>query len=103
WNCAEALLAGADAWYSVIGGVLPGPAAAITRAARAGDAAEARRLDARLAPLWALFRELSSLRVVYAIAEILGLAHASPPLPIRPLSPEARARVAAALAAPDLN
>ena len=24
WNCAAALLAGADAWYSVVAGLLPG-------------------------------------------------------------------------------
>ena len=44
-----------------------------SRAAQAGDRAEAQRVRRRAsAPLWDLFRELSSLRVVYAAAAILG-------------------------------
>jgi 4-hydroxy-tetrahydrodipicolinate synthase len=97
WSCAEALLAGADAWHSVVGGLLPAAARALTRAAQSGDAAEARRLDARFRPLWKLFRELSSLRVTYAAADLLGLAHAAPPRPILPLEASTRARVARAL------
>jgi 4-hydroxy-tetrahydrodipicolinate synthase len=34
------------------------------RAARRGDDAEVRRLDAGMAPLWTLFREHGSLRVI---------------------------------------
>ncbi len=97
WGCARALLAGADAWYSVVAGILPVPALALTRAAMAGDAAEAGRLDARFEPLWALFRKFGGLRVVYAIAHELGLTEAAPPRPILPLAPADRDRVAAAL------
>ena len=82
WAAADALLGGADAWHSVVGGLLPRPALALTRAAQAGDRPEAARLDERLPPAWELFRELSSLRVVYAAAEILGLAR-RPRLPGR--------------------
>jgi 4-hydroxy-tetrahydrodipicolinate synthase len=88
WGCAEGLLAGADAWFSVLGGILPEVALEITRAARQGDAETARALDARLAPLWALFRAHGGLRVVYAIARELGLTDAVPPRPVLPL-PEA--------------
>jgi 4-hydroxy-tetrahydrodipicolinate synthase len=97
WNCAAALLAGADAWHSVVGGLLPEPALRLTRAAQAGDRAEAERIDAAFQPLWALFRELGSLRVVYAAAALLGLSDLPPPLPILPLGAADRARVALAL------
>lgn len=104
WGCAEALLAGADAWYSVIGGLLPGIALRLTAAAQTGDRATAERIDAALAPLWALFRAHGSLRVVHAMARLTGLSDGQPPRPILPLAPEVQAQVAAALAlllAPD--
>jgi 4-hydroxy-tetrahydrodipicolinate synthase len=94
WNSVEALLAGGDAWYSVIAGLFPQSAMAIVRAVQAGDTAEARRLNGQLQPLWDLFKEFSSLRVVYASADLLGLCRAVPPRPILPLSGEARQRVA---------
>src|SRR5690606_12099962 len=93
WNCAAALLAGADAWHSVVAGLLPAPALALARAAQRGDRGEADRLDARLRPLWELFREFGSLRVIYAAAKILGLSDLSPPLPLLPLSGAAIDRV----------
>jgi 4-hydroxy-tetrahydrodipicolinate synthase len=96
-NATEAMIAGGDVWHSVLAGVLPGPVLAIVRAAQAGDAAEARRLNARLAPIWALFGELSGLRVAYAIANTLGLTDAAPPRPILPLGPAGEARVTEAL------
>lgn len=98
WMAAETLIAGADTWYSVLGGIFPQACREIVVAARRGDAAEARRLDAQLAPVWALFRQHSSLRVVYEIAGLLELCHAGPPRPILPLPPAAREQVAAALA-----
>lgn len=45
WCCAEAMILGADAWYSVLGGLLPNPCVRIVRAAQAGDAEEARRIN----------------------------------------------------------
>ena len=97
WNCAAALLAGADAWHSVGAGLLPGPALELARAAQRGDRGEAERLDARFRPLWELFREFGSLRVVYAGAKILGLTDLPPPRPLLPLSGAAVDRVARAL------
>jgi 4-hydroxy-tetrahydrodipicolinate synthase len=96
-NAPEAMLAGAAAWYSVIGGTLPKATLAITRAAQAGDAEETRRLYAALEPVWAVFRAHTSIRVVYAMSELLGLGRAEPPLPILPLEGAALAEVAAAL------
>lgn len=96
-NAHEALLAGARAWYSVIGGTLPKATLAITRAAQAGNAVETRRLYAALEPIWETFRRHTSLRVVYVLADLLGLCRAEPPRPILPLGEEARAEIAAAL------
>ena len=63
---ARGLNAGCEAWSSVIGGLFPETALAITRAAQSGDNAEAMRLSQRLQPLWRLFGEHGSLRVVAA-------------------------------------
>ncbi|MEV0899163.1 dihydrodipicolinate synthase family protein [Actinoplanes sp. NPDC049802] len=92
---AGGLVAGCDAWYSVVGGTLPQPALTITRAAQAGDSATATAESARLQPLWNLFAEHGgSLRVVAAVAEYLGLVTAPAlPRPIRGLSAAARAEV----------
>lgn len=98
WHAAEALLAGADGWHSVAAGLFPEPCMAIARAAARGDADEVRRRNAEFFPLWDLFRRHSSLRVMFAAAEALGLCSAAPPRPILPLPDEARRDVAAALA-----
>jgi len=97
WGAADALLAGANAWYSVIGGLLPEPALKLVRAAQAGDAAEVRRIDGYFQPLWTLFKEFGSIRVMYAAATILSLCKADPPRPILPLSDADHRRVAEAL------
>jgi 4-hydroxy-tetrahydrodipicolinate synthase len=97
WNAADAVLAGGEAWYSVVGGLLPVPTMKLLRAARAGDGAEVARWNARFQPLWDLFKELSSLRVMYAAADLLGICRTRPPRPILPLPPAAYQRVAAAL------
>ena len=103
WNAAEAMIAGADTWHCVLAGLFPQACAAIVRAAQRGDADEARRLDARLEPVWDLFRAHSSLRVMYACANALGITQALPPRPILPLGPAERRRVDAAIAALDLQ
>jgi 4-hydroxy-tetrahydrodipicolinate synthase len=97
WGCAEALIAGADAWYSVVAGLFPTLALDISRAVAKGDVAAARAADDRLAPLWALFKAFGGLRVMYAAANLTGLCDAAPPLPILPLAGEARRQVEAAL------
>ena len=99
---AGGLLAGCDAWYSVLGGLWPQLCLAITRAAQRGDADEARRLSDQLAPVWALFGRYGSLRVVAVIAENMGLV-SSPnlPRPLLGLSGDDRARVDEAVRAVD--
>jgi 4-hydroxy-tetrahydrodipicolinate synthase len=95
------LLGGADGWYSVVGGTLPGSAVALARAALAGDAAAAQRQDATLRPLWDLFAAHGgSLRVIAAVAEELGLVEAPClPAPLHGLGQPARSEVRALLAA----
>ncbi|SCB57416.1 4-hydroxy-tetrahydrodipicolinate synthase [Rhizobium aethiopicum] len=93
WGAAEALSSGADAWYSVIGGLLPRTALALTRAAMAGSGGEARRLDGLLQPLWEVFKAHGSIRVVYMLAEHLLDVRAELPRPLLPLGPADRQRV----------
>lgn len=98
WLATETMIAGADAWYSVLGGLFPQICLRIVRAAQGGNAAEARRLDSNLAPLWELFRKFSSLRVVYALVELLDICRLQPPRPILPLPEQAKRQVADVLA-----
>lgn len=97
WGAAPALLAGADAWYSVIAGLLPQAALRLTRSAQARDLTAALEAQDAFERLWSLFREHGSLRVMYVIAEQLGLAPGAPPLPIQPLSAAMADRVAEAI------
>ena len=102
WHAAAALRAGGDAWYSVAGGLFPAACLSIADAIANGDAALATTLDARLQPLWDLFRQFSSLRVMYACANHLGLCRAQPPRPILPLPEGVQRQVASVLAGLDL-
>lgn len=97
WHATEALIAGGKAWYSVAAGLFPTPCVAIVRAVQAGDHAQARHLDTALQPLWDLFREFSSYRVIHTAASALGLANAAPPRPILPLAGEPYERLIATL------
>jgi 4-hydroxy-tetrahydrodipicolinate synthase len=91
---AAGLNAGCEAWYSVIGGLFPKAALAITRAAQVGNAGEATRLSEHLEPLWAMFSQHGSLRVVAAAAELRGLASSpSLPLPLKALAGPARVQL----------
>ncbi|MBE0463883.1 MAG: dihydrodipicolinate synthase family protein [Halomonadaceae bacterium] len=89
------LIAGCDSWYSVVGGLFPETALAITRAAQAGDAQTVQRLSDRLEPFWVLYREFGgSLRVIATVAEILGkVSTPCLPLPLNTLQGNQRNRV----------
>ncbi|WP_309081326.1 dihydrodipicolinate synthase family protein [Zhihengliuella sp.] len=118
-SAAAGLASGCDAWYSVLAGTLPEPALRIMRAAQQGRAQQDRPRDGqaedggaedaaaeseRLAPLWRLFAEFGSLRVIAAIAEELGLVpHRSLPLPLQGLTEVQRTRVADTLDVLGLN
>ncbi|WP_288130432.1 dihydrodipicolinate synthase family protein [Microbulbifer sp.] len=98
-SAAMGLNSGCEAWYSVIGGLFPKTALAITRAAQAGDMKAATRLSERLQPLWALFDQHGgSLRVVAAAAELQGVVeHPSLPLPLKALDGTGRQQLAVLL------
>ncbi len=94
WHAASALRAGGQAWYSVAAGLFPLACKALTAAALSGDAAASHAHNARLQPLWELFVAHSSLRVVYAAAQVLGRISCAPPLPVLPVSACVRRQVA---------
>ncbi|KAA9370984.1 dihydrodipicolinate synthase family protein [Ochrobactrum quorumnocens] len=97
WGAKDALLAGADTFYSVAAGLLPVQSLALARASQSGNRQEAERLNAAFEPLWELFKTFGSFRVMYVIADLLGLAKIEPPRPILPLAAEPRGQVEAAL------
>jgi 4-hydroxy-tetrahydrodipicolinate synthase len=99
WGAKDALLAGADAFYSVAAGLLPKQFAALVRAAQSGKQEESENINAAFEPLWSLFKAHGSFRVMYLIADLLGLTKIEPPRPILPLGEDARAQVEAALKA----
>ncbi|PRY63492.1 4-hydroxy-tetrahydrodipicolinate synthase [Vreelandella songnenensis] len=92
---AVGLNVGCQAWYSVLGGLFPERALAITRAAQGGDTQTALRLSSQLEPLWALYREYGgSLRVIATVAEVLGdVSRPSLPQPLTTLQGDARKKV----------
>lgn len=95
WGAAEALMAGADAWYSVAGGFLPDKAAHLARAARAQDRAEVLRLDGLLEPLWTLMQAFGSLRVACAALPAALLGRGVLPRPLLALPDRAALEVKA--------
>lgn len=95
---AQALNAGCEAWYSVLGGTLPQACQDIVDAAATGDTERTTELSDRLTPLWDLFLEHGSYRVVSALAEELGLVrHPNLPRPVLGLDAAARQQVQAAM------
>lgn len=97
---AEALNAGCDAWYSVLGGTLPEACQAIVNASKAGQPALVTELSNQLNPLWDLFSEHGSYRVTSTLAEELGrVAHPNLPRPVLGLDDTGRNQVRAVLRA----
>ncbi|MDT7952036.1 MAG: dihydrodipicolinate synthase family protein [Acetobacteraceae bacterium] len=103
WNAPAALMAGGDAWYSVVAGIYPRTLLRLARAAAARDAAETQRLHERLEPIWRLSRAYSSFRVVHLAAARAGIANAVPQRPLLPLSGAAAADVERVLDELDLD
>lgn len=104
WLSVIGLNAGCEVWYSAWGGLFPRTLLKIARAAQSGDAQEASQLLERLRPLWDLVaRQGGSLRVMAAVAELLGLAK-SPclPLPLKAVHGPERAHLAELIASLEL-
>jgi 4-hydroxy-tetrahydrodipicolinate synthase len=98
WAAGEALLAGCDAWYSVIAGLFPKAAKVIVDLAKAGGDDLALEASAALEPVWDLFRRHGSLRVAATMAELLGYVEAPClPRPLQSLAGEDRTAVGEAL------
>jgi 4-hydroxy-tetrahydrodipicolinate synthase len=88
------LQAGCDAWYSVIAGLFPLAAQEILGAFKTQGVDEATRLNKRLEPLWAMFKQYGSLRVLATAAALLGfVAEPCLPLPIEALDSESRTKL----------
>jgi 4-hydroxy-tetrahydrodipicolinate synthase len=64
-----------------------------------GDALEANRLHQALEPIWLLFKEFGSFRVMYAVASLFDNDGIEPPHPVQPLAQNATERVRTALEA----
>lgn len=95
-SAVAGLKAGCKIWYSVLGGLFPEAALAISRAAQAGDMAQAQIYSDALTPLWELNKRFGgSLRVIATAAELLGMVTAPclPP-PLQTLQGDARREVA---------
>ena len=97
WALAPALSSSADAFYSGLAGVLPKAFAALAKVAQGDDTTATAEANARFEPLWKLGREFGGLRLSFAIARLLGLSKAQPPLPILPVPVEADTRISKAL------
>jgi len=69
----------------------------LVRVAQKGDAQEARRINSALQPIWDLFRNYTSYRVVHEMNAQLGLCHVSPPPPILPVCEQARLAISRVL------
>ena len=96
---ADFMLAGGDGVISVTANVAPAAMRALCDAARAGNAAEARAIDAKLRDLHdRLFVESNPIPVKWAV-ERMGLSGPGIRLPLTGLSPEHHEAVAAAMAA----
>lgn len=92
------LNAGCELWYSVMGGLFPRTARALVQASRSEQSERGLEESARLEPLWDLFREYGSLRVIATAAEVLGHAAANClPLPLKGLDGPSTQRVAQVL------
>ena len=85
WGCPNCILAGAEAWFSVIAGYLPDETAKLARAAERKDQAEVDRMNAAFQPLWDLFQSWGSVRVIYAAAQIERRNSAVLPKPLLPI------------------
>ena len=86
-----AMRAGADAWYSVLGGTMPAQVSALW-ACRA-ETHELARAAEPLVPLLRAFDAYGSIRVVHEVTEMVGLGVTRPPLPLKPLDKTARAEI----------
>ncbi len=94
-SIAGALEAGADAWYSVLAGTLPDIAIELWNARN--DVNQLKAINERLAPMWKLFDEYGSIRIIHEIADMVGLGNVKLPSPLLPLGTATRQNIEQAL------
>ncbi|HKM98220.1 MAG TPA: dihydrodipicolinate synthase family protein [Buttiauxella sp.] len=95
---AAGLIAGCDVWYSVLGGLFPHYSLRLTQAALRGDESQTHQLNMALEPLWVFYRRHGSLRVIAAVAEIMGTVSAPClPFPLQSLVGKERVSLEEAL------
>ena len=95
---AAGLIAGCDVWYSVLGGLFPHYSLRLTQAALHGDESQTHQLNMALEPLWVFYRRHGSLRVIAAVAEIMGTVSAPClPFPLQSLVGKERVSLEEAL------
>lgn len=92
---AGVLKHGADAWYSVLGGTCPDLCTRLWAARKSPERLDA--LNAELRPIWDCFTAHGGIRVVYEMANLMGLGPIALPAPLLPLPERVRMQVAAAL------
>lgn len=97
WVMADAMTAGADAFYSAVGGILSRETSLLFRAAQDQDPQMLEAAEVAFAPLWALCKAHGSLRVIYAIAAHLELSQHQLPKPLLPLDEKSALELASAL------
>jgi 4-hydroxy-tetrahydrodipicolinate synthase len=78
-----AIAGGFDIWYSVLAGLYPAISQALFRSAQA----ETEEINRQLEPVWQLFRQHGSLRVVAAMAHLAGITPCDGlPRPLQPVT-----------------
>lgn len=98
WGCADCLMVGGQAWFSVIAGYLPEETAKLARAAEAKNHDMVAQINNQFKPLWELFQTWGSLRVIYAAAGLETGSKAVLPRPLLPLSNDLHGPIKDALA-----
>lgn len=85
------LNAGCEVWYSVLGGLFPNICKKIIVSVKGDNLDLLLEQFNLLKPLWSLFEQYGSLRVITAAAELEGLINnVNLPLPLKPLNHTAR-------------
>lgn len=89
-----AIAGGFDIWYSVLAGLYPEMCKALLRSAQS----ESGEINKQLEPVWQLFRQHGSLRVVAAMALLAGLTPCDGlPRPLQPVAENALAEIRAVM------
>lgn len=98
WHAMNGIKAGCDIWYSAIAGLYPKLAREIMLIATSDDLLRYESLTQQLEPLWALFKQFGSLRVIATAAELEGIVTGPClPAPLMSLNPEARKKLSAVI------